>query len=134
MSKRAKKQKKINKARKKIGVNDPCPCGSGIKYKRCCLNKIPSKNVTPIQLKPIPFSEAPPELIKLLEDQKVLEKQRVAQQGHGRPIVSTEFKGRRFVVIGNKIFDSGNCKTFHEVLPVYRGGPTNSDKVLSYDL
>jgi tetratricopeptide (TPR) repeat protein len=24
---------------KKIGRNDPCPCGSGIKYKRCCLNE-----------------------------------------------------------------------------------------------
>jgi tetratricopeptide (TPR) repeat protein len=23
----------------KIGRNDPCPCGSGKKYKRCCLNK-----------------------------------------------------------------------------------------------
>lgn len=24
---------------KKIGRNDPCPCGSGKKYKKCCLNK-----------------------------------------------------------------------------------------------
>ena len=23
----------------KIGRNDPCPCGSGKKYKHCCLNK-----------------------------------------------------------------------------------------------
>ena len=23
--------------RPKIGRNDPCPCGSGLKYKRCCL-------------------------------------------------------------------------------------------------
>lgn len=23
---------------KKIGRNDPCPCGSGKKYKKCCLN------------------------------------------------------------------------------------------------
>ena len=26
----------------KIGRNDPCPCGSGKKYKKCCLNKIES--------------------------------------------------------------------------------------------
>lgn len=26
-----------NKTRKKVGRNDPCPCGSGKKYKRCCL-------------------------------------------------------------------------------------------------
>lgn len=23
----------------KIGRNSPCPCGSGLKYKKCCLNK-----------------------------------------------------------------------------------------------
>ena len=22
-----------------IGRNDPCPCGSGLKFKRCCLSK-----------------------------------------------------------------------------------------------
>jgi preprotein translocase subunit SecA len=26
------------KARKKVGRNEPCPCGSGKKYKKCCLN------------------------------------------------------------------------------------------------
>ncbi|SEL08216.1 SEC-C motif-containing protein [Carnobacterium iners] len=25
---------------KKVGRNDPCPCGSGKKYKKCCLNKV----------------------------------------------------------------------------------------------
>ncbi|MBS9767453.1 MAG: SEC-C domain-containing protein [Flavobacteriaceae bacterium] len=24
---------------KKVGRNDPCPCGSGKKYKKCCLRK-----------------------------------------------------------------------------------------------
>lgn len=23
----------------KIGRNDPCPCGSGLKYKQCCLQR-----------------------------------------------------------------------------------------------
>ena len=27
----------------KIGRNDPCPCGSGKKYKKCCMNKKESK-------------------------------------------------------------------------------------------
>jgi len=27
------------KAGPKIGRNDPCPCGSGLKYKKCCLGK-----------------------------------------------------------------------------------------------
>jgi len=29
--------RKIRKKKKKIGRNDPCPCGSGKKYKKCCL-------------------------------------------------------------------------------------------------
>jgi hypothetical protein len=28
---------------KKVGRNDPCPCGSSKKFKRCCLNKLESK-------------------------------------------------------------------------------------------
>ena len=31
----------------KIGRNDPCPCGSGKKYKRCCLN---AKNPKPVNI------------------------------------------------------------------------------------
>ncbi len=27
---------KIQKKTDKIGRNDPCPCGSGRKYKQCC--------------------------------------------------------------------------------------------------
>ena len=30
------KVKKTPKKSKKIGRNDPCPCGSGRKYKQCC--------------------------------------------------------------------------------------------------
>ena len=37
------KEKPI-KATKKIGRNDPCPCGSGKKYKNCCLKKL-NKNL-----------------------------------------------------------------------------------------
>ena len=34
------KESKIFKhEEKKIGRNDPCPCGSGKKYKKCCINK-----------------------------------------------------------------------------------------------
>jgi len=28
----------------KIGRNDPCPCGSGLKFKKCCLKKYEKKN------------------------------------------------------------------------------------------
>ncbi len=29
----------VHAKKKKIGRNDPCPCGSGNKFKRCCINK-----------------------------------------------------------------------------------------------
>jgi uncharacterized protein YchJ len=32
-------QEKPLKVNKKVGRNDPCPCGSGKKYKHCCLKK-----------------------------------------------------------------------------------------------
>ena len=32
-------QKTIVRTEPKIGRNDPCPCGSGKKYKNCCMNK-----------------------------------------------------------------------------------------------
>ena len=33
------KQQPIRNASKKVGPNDPCPCGSGKKYKKCCMQK-----------------------------------------------------------------------------------------------
>ena len=35
--KTVKRQPVVKKA--KVGRNDPCPCGSGKKYKNCCLDK-----------------------------------------------------------------------------------------------
>jgi uncharacterized protein len=31
--------KTVTRTRMKVGRNDPCPCGSGEKYKKCCLGK-----------------------------------------------------------------------------------------------
>ena len=33
------KKQPIRTAAKKVGPNDPCPCGSGKKYKKCCMHK-----------------------------------------------------------------------------------------------
>ncbi|MDP2586315.1 MAG: SEC-C metal-binding domain-containing protein [Candidatus Komeilibacteria bacterium] len=51
----------------KIGRNDPCPCGSGIKYKKCCLDRdgqksIPKKQVMTITRKDFisePYKQCP---------------------------------------------------------------------------
>jgi hypothetical protein len=70
-------------------------------------------------MKIISPSGIPAELLELLNKKKVVEEHRIVQQGFGKPIISTEFNGRRLVVIGSEIFDAGNCKTFHEALPLY---------------
>jgi hypothetical protein len=31
-------KKQVRRATIKVGPNDPCPCGSGKKYKKCCMN------------------------------------------------------------------------------------------------
>ena len=33
-----------------IGRNDPCPCGSGRKYKHCCLTHVDAERVTRVRL------------------------------------------------------------------------------------
>ena len=53
----------------KIGRNDPCPCGSGKKYKRCCLVKprlIP--NVT--EVTPTPELESLRDQINLENEER----------------------------------------------------------------
>lgn len=37
---------------KEVGRNDPCPCGSGKKYKKCCAQKTPMERRTFTQLNP----------------------------------------------------------------------------------
>jgi uncharacterized protein YecA (UPF0149 family) len=35
----------------KIGRNDPCPCGSGKKFKNCCINKKDWNELVPVKKK-----------------------------------------------------------------------------------
>ncbi len=36
------KRKPVHRLEPKVGPNDPCPCGSGKKYKKCCMRKLQS--------------------------------------------------------------------------------------------
>ncbi len=84
----------------KIGRNDPCPCGGGKKYKKCCLNKsMPEENFS------LQFA-------RLQAQQKQIEK----QQGLGRSIISIEHKGYRLIAVGSRLYYSKNWKTFHDFL------------------
>jgi hypothetical protein len=95
--------------KQKIGRNDPCPCGSGKKFKKCHggIFAQSSMNTEP------PGLEA---LKTRLEQVKALQKQRQQQQGLGKSIISTTFQGYRIVAVANKLFYSRTWKTFHDFL------------------
>jgi hypothetical protein len=92
---------------KKVGRNDPCPCGSGKKFKRCHGNPLNEQNALPV---------TPDVLKKKLDGINALEKQREKQQGLGRPIISTIHNGVRVVAVGDRIMQSRNWQTFHDFL------------------
>ena len=97
--------------KKKVGRNDPCPCGSGQKYKRCHGNlSAPSFQ--------IPQEKIQEEVNKRIAQIQAKEKQRQEQQGLGRPIISTIFQDKRVVAVGNKVF-YGNWKTVLDFLSHY---------------
>ncbi len=96
----------------KVGRNQPCPCGSGKKYKRC--------HGDPLQPQPIPSTQFPVEEIqKAAQRHEAEELIRVQQQGEGKPIISTVWKDRRFVAIVNTLYASKDWKFFPDFLSDY---------------
>lgn len=100
----------------KIGRNDPCFCGSGRKFKHCHGGV---HHTLPALLARDKFEK---EIIEQgrrhFEKHKAQELQRQKQQGLGRPIISTEHKGYRFVAVGNRLH-YGKWKTFPDFLAYY---------------
>jgi hypothetical protein len=89
----------------KIGRNDPCPCKSGKKYKRCCLNMAALRNVDRTDLAE--------------ERTRAAEIQRQRQQGLGRPILSATVNGRRVIAVRGRLFETESFRTFHDFLMRY---------------
>jgi hypothetical protein len=75
----------------KVGRNDPCPCGSGQKFKRCCLIKTKAQQIA-----------LPAEVAKAFHDAKIKEKKRFQNYGHVKPVISADFKGYKFIAVGNR--------------------------------
>lgn len=82
----------------KSGRNKPCPCGSGKKYKKCCLNL--SEKVSNI----------------LIDDQ-----QRKNKYGDVRPIISIDFQDKKFIAVGDELHyaSKDKWKTFPDFLTDY---------------
>ncbi len=85
--------------------NEPCPCGSGQKFKKCHGTKQQASLPT------LP-------ILQELQAVEVLERQRVKQQGSGRPIISAAVGDMRAVAVGNQLYQT-KAKTFQEFLWEY---------------
>lgn len=96
---------------KKVGRNDPCPCSSGKKYKKCCLNK------TDPQRKPI--LSIPPEVMRQFQEHQKKESERIFKFGKVRPDIGKCFKGCNFLAVGSKLFYSQKWKYFLDFLLEY---------------
>jgi len=79
----------------KLGRNKPCPCGSGKKYKKCCLS----------------LSGKVPNIF--IDDQ-----QQKNKYGDVRPIISIDFQDKKFVAVGDELHyaSSDKWKTFPDFL------------------
>lgn len=103
----------MSNSRRKIGRNEPCPCGSGKKYKRC------HGSVTASAA--FPFED--PSFLEALQQKReefeATEQRRRQQQGLGRPIISTVCKGYRIVFVGDGVYSSKSWRTFHDFLRDY---------------
>ena len=80
----------------RIGRNDKCPCGSGLKYKKCCLDK-PQNNFK--QMKPLKKKDDIPFLTKFdkLELLKTFAGLSILPQNHGKNIRLEELVVRSFL-------------------------------------
>lgn len=95
------------KADMKVGRNNLCPCGSGKKFKHCH-GQLGNH-----------YLAEPLKLDQLHQKLEALERVRQAQQGFGKPIISTSWKEHQVVAVGNTLHWSKTWKTFPDFLGDY---------------
>ena len=94
----------------KVGRNDPCPCGSGKKYKKCHGGIAHLERICKV-MAAVPGMRARHE---------AKEHQRTEQQGLGKPINAAKMdNGHQFVAVKNRLLHSRKWKTFHDFLGDY---------------
>ena len=93
----------------KIGRNAPCPCGSGKKYKHCHGNPLNEQH--PLEARPLR-----PHMQAMFREMQAVEKRRTDAQGHGRPMISTDFKDHKVVAVGNTVHFSRKWVYFPDFL------------------
>jgi hypothetical protein len=110
---------------RKIGRNEPCPCGSGKKYKKCCEDRGPSVISVASQRKLrrlTPAEEKHPDIVaaKRASDAKqarVLGELRERFGVHVNFVAPVDFQGGKVWVLGSRLYtDRPLDETFHEFL------------------
>lgn len=102
--------------KKKIGRNDPCPCGSGQKYKKCHGSH---RQGDPSKFNPSDsqsFQNISSNIQNKIIEQEIIEKRRKLQYGNTRRIISADFNGYKIVAVGNQLHYSKKWRTFHDFL------------------
>lgn len=101
-------------AERQPGRNDPCPCGSGKKFKQCCLPKRDSAESPGSS--PRYISE---DVLRAAEKRMAEERERRARFGEVRPVIQTDHKGHKFVAVGSELLCSTRWRTFPDFLADY---------------
>ncbi|RWD96981.1 MAG: SEC-C domain-containing protein [Mesorhizobium sp.] len=86
--------------------NSPCPCGSGKRFKHChgAFRGLWRAGVNE------------KEVLELLRRQEAAELLRKRHHGHGRPVISAELNGHRFVAVGKRLMSSRSWSFFTDFL------------------
>lgn len=103
----------------KMGRNDSCSCGSGKKFKKCCLAKFEQKTIPVTKLNPppkfdlkrVPLSEVPPEVLAEFKKKQEEEALRVQRRGKVKPMISANFQGQTMIAVGNAVHWHDKWKT-----------------------
>src|SRR5690242_14568290 len=99
----------------KIQRNELCPCGSDLKYKKCCLPKKERLMRSESEPPPIPIEVLERAKQKFHEHQKQ-EQERVSRFGAVMPVIAAKAFGKQIVGVGNKLLASSTWRHFRDFL------------------
>jgi hypothetical protein len=109
----------------KIGRNDPCPCGSGLKYKRCCEER-DRRRAADARRRGIrrlsPSEERNPAIIALRREVEVRQDRALTRLRedfgvHINFVAPVEFEGGKVWALGDRVYlTRPRNETFHEFL------------------
>lgn len=109
----------------KPGRNDPCPCGSGLKYKKCHGRSVmDSQKSNEGMGQPLAL---PPQIQREMFEREVMKQRHNTRYGQVRPTIALDFQDFKMVAVGNQLHYSKEWKTFHDFLLDYIKNCLGSD-------